>query len=109
MDYARRSITAASTTDFDGYLSCATGPTVLPAAKRKKARCGENRLIKAVQHEAAVIQLEVHSESTAELRRGSQARVGMLPAVDKGPPLSKIIIGTGLDMTDLTLTKLIMY
>ncbi len=50
-----------------------------------------------------MIQLEVHSgsESTAELRRGSQARVGMLPAVDKGPPLSKIIIGTGLDMTDL--------
>ncbi len=48
-----------------------------------------------------MIQLEVHSESTAELRRGSQARVGMLPAVDKGPPHSKIIIGTGLDMTDL--------
>ena len=47
-----------------------------------------------------MIQLEVHSESTAELWRGSQARVGMLPAVDKGPPLSKIIIGTGLDMTD---------
>jgi hypothetical protein len=38
-DYARRSITAASTTDFDGFSSCATGPTVLPAAKRKKARC----------------------------------------------------------------------
>ena len=36
--------------------------------------------IKAVQHEAAVIQLEIHSESTAELRRGSQARVGMLTA-----------------------------
>jgi hypothetical protein len=52
-----------------------------------------------VQPEAAVIQ--VHSESIAERRRGSQARVGMLPAVDKGPPLSKIIIGTGLDMTDL--------
>ncbi len=48
-----------------------------------------------------MIQLEVLSESTAELRRGSQARVGMLPAVDRGPPLSKIIIGTGLDMTDL--------
>ncbi len=50
-----------------------------------------------------MIQLEVHSESTAELRRGSQApaRVGTLPAVDKGPPLSKIIIGTDLDMTDL--------
>ncbi len=53
-----------------------------------------------------MIQLEVHSESTAELRRGSQARVGMLPAVDsdKGPPLSKIIIGTGLDMADLVLS-----
>ncbi len=48
-----------------------------------------------------MIQLEVHSKSTAELRRGSQAQVGMLPAVVKGPPLSKIIIGTGLDMTDL--------
>jgi hypothetical protein len=43
-DYARRSITAASTTDFDGFSSCATGPTVLPAVKREKARCGENRL-----------------------------------------------------------------
>ena len=48
-----------------------------------------------------MIQLEVHSDSTAELLRGSQARVGMLPAVDKGPPLGKIIIGTGLAMTDL--------
>ncbi len=38
-DYARRSIIAASMTDFDGFSSCATGPTVLPAAKRKKARC----------------------------------------------------------------------
>jgi hypothetical protein len=46
-DYDRRSITAASTTDFDGFSSCATGPTVLPAAKRKKARCGKDRLHKA--------------------------------------------------------------
>ena len=30
-----------------------------------------------------MIQLELHSESTAELQRGSQARVGMLPAVDQ--------------------------
>ncbi len=42
-DYARRSITAASTTGFDCFSSCATGPTVLPAAKRKKARCEKNR------------------------------------------------------------------
>ena len=36
-------------------------------------------------------------------RCGSQpeARVGIRPAVDKGPPFSKIIIGTGLDTTDL--------
>ncbi len=44
-----------------------------------------------------MIQLEVHSESTAELLRGSKAWVGILPAVDKGPPLSKIIIGSGYD------------
>ncbi len=43
-DYDRRSITAASTTDFDGFSSWATGPNVLPAAKRKRARCGKNRL-----------------------------------------------------------------
>ncbi len=59
--------------------------------------------IKAVQLEAAAV-IQVQSESTAasasERWRGSQARVGMLSAVDKGPPLSKIIIGTGLAMTD---------
>jgi hypothetical protein len=50
-----------------------------------------------------VIPVQVHSESTAERRRGSQARVGMRPAawLDKSLPLSKIIIGTGLDTTDL--------
>jgi hypothetical protein len=43
-DCARRSIAAASTTDFDCLSSCATGQTILPTAKRKMARCRKYRL-----------------------------------------------------------------
>ena len=35
MDYAGRLYHVVSTMDFDYFTSCATGPTVLPAAKRK--------------------------------------------------------------------------